>query len=132
MLCTWAASSASADLPGDLEHLVHWDGAQSDPIGERRAVHIFDDECAHAAPFLKAVEQRDVRMVERSQHPRLSGESGNPLGIVSNSEQQHLERDLAMEARVSRPWPQGRPQALEEPRRAVGHACAPLTFLRCP
>jgi hypothetical protein len=59
-------------------------------------------ERERAGRFLDAVDVRDVRVVERRQHLRLSVESVEPLGIRREQLRQHLDRDVAIQPRIAR------------------------------
>ena len=57
---------------------------------------------ADAVALLEAVDRGDVRMVQRGQHFGFALEAGQALGIAGDRGRQHLDGDLALEARVDR------------------------------
>ena len=65
MPSSWAASSASADLPGNRQRVIERNRPLRDAIGERGSVHQFEHECLSAIVFFDAVNGGDVRMVQR-------------------------------------------------------------------
>jgi hypothetical protein len=48
------------------------------------------------------MDRRDVGMVHRGQDVSFTLETGEPLAITGHFRRQHLQRDLALEFRISR------------------------------
>ena len=72
-----------------------------DPIGERRALDQLHHQGVYAVGVFEPVDLRDVRMIERREHPRFSPEAGEAIGIAGDRGQQDFDRDLAIERRVA-------------------------------
>ena len=93
------------DLPRDRERVA--DGNRTGrprkslclhQIGERRALDELEHERgAGVGAILKAVDVRDVRMVERGEHLRFAAESRETFGIVGDDAADHFQRDVAAE-----------------------------------
>ena len=54
------------------------------------------------AGFFEAVQLRDVRMVERRERARFAREARDAIGIARDGFRKNLQRDIAIEARVTR------------------------------
>jgi hypothetical protein len=66
-----AVSSESDTAPGPLE-----------AIDERLAFHELEHDRLSAAGLLEFVNRADVRLIERGEHRRPPGQTGDPIGIV--------------------------------------------------
>ncbi len=88
------------DLRAILQHLRQRQRATGQRVGQRFAV----DQLHHqvvAALLLADVEQRaDVGMAQRGDRLRLAPEAGEQRGVGGEVGRQHLDRHLAVEARV--------------------------------
>ena len=91
---------AFRDLQEERDRLVDRDRAASDAIGQRLAVDQLHDQEARGLLGLEPVQGGDVGVVERGQHPRLTLEPGEPLGVLCHRLRQHLDRNLAVESGV--------------------------------
>ena len=89
------------DLRRDRERLVDGNRPADDPIGERRALDQLHHQGVYAVGVFEPVDLRDVRMIERREHPRFSPEAGEAIGIAGDGGQQDFDRDLAIERRVA-------------------------------
>ena len=89
------------DLRRDSERLVDGNRPADDPIGERRALDQLHHQGVYAVGVFEPVDLRDVRMIERREHPRFSPEAGEAIGIAGDGGQQDFDRDLAIERRVA-------------------------------
>ena len=69
------------DLSRDARAPRRAAAARRDPFRQRLALDQLQHEGAHAVGLFEAVDRRDVRVVERRQHPRLALEARQPLGI---------------------------------------------------
>ena len=88
------------DLPRDRQGLVERqtggrDVRSRDQVSEGRPVDVFENQ---RAGFFEPVNRRDVRMVQRREHLRLSREARHPLGVERELRGQHLDRDIASES----------------------------------
>src|SRR5262245_40626247 len=78
------------DLPGVLER--------------QRAFGRFTlDQFHHERPFFNSVYMRDIRVIERSQHPRFALETGQAVRVAGEGGRKHLDGHLAPQLRVRRP-----------------------------
>ena len=91
------------DLLRDGKRLVDRKRPSRDTLREIVALHQFHDEGLCAVGFLDAVDARDVRMVERSQHFGFALKTREPVAIGGERGRQDLDRDLALEPGVGRP-----------------------------
>ena len=73
-----------------------------DAIGERRSLDHLHGEEVRRLGLLEAIDGRDVGMVERRQHPRLTLEASQPFGVGADVLRQRLDRDVAPELDVAR------------------------------
>jgi len=86
---------ALADLAGYSCGVVERDRSPANALGQRLAVHQFEDEASDTVRLVDAVDRRDVRMTERSEEPCFLLESRQALGIVAEGFRQDLDRDIA-------------------------------------
>src|SRR5262249_58065251 len=80
------------DLLRDWERFIDWDRATRDALREILALDEFHDERGQVARTLEAVDRRDIRMVERREHLRLTLKARQPIRIASDRGGQHLDR----------------------------------------
>jgi hypothetical protein len=90
------------DLSRDGQRLVRWHRPPRNPVGQRRTLDELHHERPRGSALFEAVDLRDVRMVQRREQLRLALEPGEPLGIVRERLEQHLDRNRAFEPRVAR------------------------------
>ena len=88
------------DLSGDGQRVGHVQPTR-DPVGQRLALDQFEDQGAHARTLFNAVDCRNVGVIERCQRPGFSFEAGQSIGIAGERVGQHLDGDVASEARVA-------------------------------
>ena len=74
----------------------------SDELGEAPPFHQLHGEEPDAAVLLDGVEHHDVRVVEPGHGRRLALEASEAVGRRRHVGGQHLDRDVALEARVAR------------------------------
>ena len=55
------------NLLGDRQRLIDWNRPLRDAVGQRRSFDQLHDERLHAIRLLKAVDVRDVRMIQRGE-----------------------------------------------------------------
>jgi len=101
--CSWAASSASAILPGDADGLVHRQRSAVETLRERGPFDELEDERGAVRPFLDSVDLRDVGMIQRGEQLRFALEARAARGLVSGNRRNDFDRDVAAETRVARP-----------------------------
>ena len=89
------------DLASDGEGFVERDRSPTDPVLERRAGDVFENERGGVAAFFEAVDRRDVRVVERRQDLRFALEAGQPFGVVHEGVGQDLQRDIAVQLGIT-------------------------------
>jgi hypothetical protein len=68
---------------------------------QRRPFHEFHHQGADAARFFQAVNCRDVRVVERSQHLRFAAKARQAFRVVAELSGQNLERHVAIQLGVA-------------------------------
>ncbi len=73
-----------------------------DALLEGRALDQLHDQSRGAAGILDAEDRGDSGVAERCEHPRLALEAREPLGVLRQVLGQHLDRDVAAEARIPR------------------------------
>ena len=71
--------------------------------GQILALDQLHDESAHSAGFLQAVDVRDVRMVQRGERLRLTGEPRESIRIVRERVREDFERHVTIQLRVAGP-----------------------------
>ena len=91
----------------------HWSVLQ--PLGERRALHQFEDERIYAVSLLDSINRCNVRMIQQGEQPRLPLKAGQALGICREEPREHFDGDLTSEPGVSRAYPSPMPPT---PRRS--------------
>ena len=90
------------DLLRDRQRFVERDRAARDTLRQVVALDQFHHEGMCATGFLKAVDRRDVRMIQRREGLRLAFEPRHAIGVRGEHVRQDLDRDLAAECRVRR------------------------------
>ena len=70
------------DLLRDADHLFDRHRPLVDALRQGLAFHQFHDQEPLAVDLLEAVDAGDVRVGQRCQHPRLTLEARQPLGIL--------------------------------------------------
>ena len=85
--------------------LVEWQTAfpRRNHVSERRPLDQLHHDRAHLAGVFEAVHVRDVGVVQGGQHLGFTGKARQPIGIVGDGGEQHLERHVALQLRVTRP-----------------------------
>jgi hypothetical protein len=64
------------------------------------SVYILQDQESNAVGLLEAVDRGDVRVIKRSEHFSLALEASHALRVACKRFRQHLDRHVAIEARV--------------------------------
>jgi len=90
------------DLPAHVERFVERERAALQAVFQRLSRHELEHEEARVADLVDAVDLRHVRMIERGQRPRFALETPQAFLVVRELLREHLDRDLAIEARVLR------------------------------
>ncbi len=93
------------DLSCDPQRFVNGNRSSSDPFGEVLPLddlhHQRQRGDAACRRLLEPVDLGDARMIEGRQHFGFALESGQPVAIAGHLRRQHLQRDVALQARVS-------------------------------
>ena len=100
--CSLGRFESLRDLPRDRQRLVHGHRPVREAIGQRWTLDQLQHERLHAVRFFKAVNCGDVRVIERRQNLRLAFEPREPVEIVGEEFGEDLQRDVAIELRVTR------------------------------
>ena len=88
------------DLDRVLDRLADGKGAGLELVAQRRALQQLRHRIGGSILPADVEERQDVRMIQRRNGPRLALEPGKRLGIRGHLPWQHLDRDVASEARV--------------------------------
>ncbi len=91
------------DLSGNRQCFIERNGATRDALRQVFARHELHGEGMDAAGLLEPVDLRDVLMVERRKGLRFAPEAGDAVRVGRERLGQDLDRDIAVEPRVSRP-----------------------------
>ena len=89
------------DLRCDFQGLRHRNRILEDPIRERRASDQFEDQRGHTCRVLDPIDAADVRMIQSGEHVRLAREPRTPIGIGGEQCREELQRDVAIQLRVT-------------------------------
>ena len=89
------------DLGRKIERLVHADRAAVDPVGERLALDVIEDEVLGAVLLLDAVDARDVGMVQTGERLRLTLEALQTDRVRRQLSGQRLDRHVAVKTGVA-------------------------------
>jgi hypothetical protein len=114
------------DLLRDRQRRVNGNRPLRDPIGERGPLDQLHDQCVEAARILEAIDLRDVRMVERRKELRFPTEPCEAVGIVGQGGQQDLDRDKAIQRRITGAVDISHPARADERRDLVRANALPL------
>ena len=90
------------NLAGQPHRLAHRHRPARDDVGERVALDQLEHQGANAVNVFDPVERRDVRMIERSEQPRLSIEPRQSIRIERRRGGEDLDRHIAAEPRIAR------------------------------
>ena len=90
------------DLFGDRQGFIERDRPLFDPIRQCRSFDEFKDQGPNTISFLKAVDLRDVGMVERSQNLCFTLKPRQSLWVGRERFGEDLERHLPLELGISR------------------------------
>src|SRR5216684_4409043 len=85
------------DLDRGAQHLIDWQGASKQPVGERLSLDILHHEVWQAVLLADVMERADVRMVEAGNRARLPFEPLAPRWTVGNIAGQYLDGHNAIE-----------------------------------
>jgi hypothetical protein len=89
------------DLLGNGERLGDRHGAVVEHGIERLAGHVLEDEVSPAIDLLEPVDRGNARVVERGEHLGLALETGEAIGVVGEVLRECLDRNVAVEPRVT-------------------------------
>ena len=101
--CSWAASSASAICLAMGRASSSGIAPRAMPLRQILTLDQFHHQRPDAAVVFEAVDVGDVRVVQRRQRLGFAGEPGEPFGVAGEEIGHHLDRDIAVERRVTRP-----------------------------
>ena len=87
----------SGDLTGNGEGGVERYWAARDLLRQILAVH----ELHHQRARFEPIDVRDVRMIERREYDCFATEACDAIGIAGKGVRQHLQRHVAIQARVT-------------------------------
>ena len=90
------------DLAAERDHVIDRQCAARQSILEGLALEVLHDQEVHAVLGADVVERADVRMAELRDRPRLAPQPLTQQRILGELPRQHLDRHLALEARVAR------------------------------
>jgi aryl-alcohol dehydrogenase-like predicted oxidoreductase len=90
------------DLSRNGERIVERNRSALNPLVEGQPLDEFEHESGGPARLFDAVDRADVRLVERGERLRLALEACAPLRIVRERLGKDLDRDRAIELRVTR------------------------------
>ena len=88
------------DLLRDGQRFIERNRPLRDPVGERRPLDQLHHQRGLAVAAFKAVDGRDVRMVQRGEDFRFALEPGQPLAVGRHRVGQDLDGDLSLEVGV--------------------------------
>jgi hypothetical protein len=91
------------DLTRDGQCLIERNRAARDALRQVLAFDEFHDQRTDAIRFFQSVDMRDVRMIERCERLGFACESGESVGVIGERIREDLQRDVAIEFRVTRP-----------------------------
>jgi hypothetical protein len=92
---------AGNDLVRNIECLVEAKGPCGDALSQRRTFDELHDDDRLAFDLLEAMDRRDVGMIQRCEDLRLASEARQAVGIVREVLGQHLDGDVAIQARIA-------------------------------
>jgi hypothetical protein len=90
-------------LPCNRQNIGDRHGLVRNPIGERWAFDQFKDESCGTRGVLDPVDGSNVGVIQRCEDTCLPAESREGIRIARHGGLQNLERDIAIELRVTRP-----------------------------
>ena len=88
-------------LHAQVDGLAPGEGAALHPLAQRLALQQLHDRVGQPLVVPEVVDGDDVRVGERRQRACLALEAGEGALVLGQARRQHLDRDLAMEARVA-------------------------------
>src|SRR5262249_39952155 len=91
---------AIGHLSGDLQDSTGRKGCIPDFVSERASVDQLRDDVQSVVLECRVEDGDDIGMVERARRARLRHEALSATGITTRPARQHLQRDLALEARI--------------------------------
>ena len=91
------------DLLGYRHGLVDRDRSTFDPLQKILALHEFHHQGGHAPALFEPVDARDVRVIQRREGLGFTLEAREPIGVVRERLGQDLDRDVAIQLRVTGP-----------------------------
>ena len=89
------------ELPRDVERIGNGDRSLRDPLLERGPFDELHDDRADVAAMFESVDVRDQGMIQGGEHARFALEPRQPVRIVNDRIGKDLDRDLALEARIT-------------------------------
>ena len=111
---------AARDLHRDLHGLAHRQRPARKPVAQRLSFEQLGDDVRHSFVAAGVVDRKDVRVVQRADGTRFQLEASQPLGVRGQRGGQHLDRDLAAEARIARAVHLAHPSGTERGDDLVG------------
>ena len=89
------------DLLQDRQRFVERHSSAGDPVGKILPLDEFHDQRVAIRRLLEAVNDRDVRMIERREHLGFAPEARDTVRVARKRLRQDLDRDGAIEARIA-------------------------------
>ena len=102
------------DLARQRQRFLERQSALRDSIGKGRPGHELHDDRPRRLPGLNAIDMSDRRMADRREEARFAIEPHEAIRIGGHRIRQHLERNLAPEARVTGPIDLAHPACADE------------------
>jgi hypothetical protein len=90
------------NLSRDGDCLAKRESSSLNPRGQRLAVDEFEDEESMSIYLFETVNARDVLMIQRGEHMRLTAEARQPFRILRHAVRQRFHSDVTTEARIPR------------------------------
>src|SRR5262249_38258064 len=91
------------DLPANAERLLERKGPRCESLRECLTLLELDSEMWRSARVFKSVDRSDVRVIERSNRPRLAPEPSEPVRVSPKLVWQPLDRDLTIQFLIPGP-----------------------------
>ena len=90
------------DLTREVKRFSNRQRTTLEALGQSRTFNDFKNQTRQVRRFFETVDRSDVRVAQRGEQLRLSLKSRAPIGVADKRARQHLDRHIALQARVSR------------------------------
>jgi len=104
---------ARGDLHRQLDRLIHRQRPTVEPVRQRLAFNIFEDQILRAVLLLDPVDAGEVGVVDLRERPRLALKAGEAVGILGELLRRRLDGDGAVQPRVAPEVHDAHPAAAE-------------------